>query len=498
MKEDSRVDERTLEEIYVPPFGAAIRQGHVGTVMCAYVKTNGTYSCENQHLLEDILRKDFHFDGWVMSDWGATHSTVASAENGLDQEMPDDKYFGAALKAAVESGAISMAVVDRHVRHILVPMFRQGLFDHPQSGTWAADARSPQHDQFALKAAEQGTVLLKNKGGILPLAPGLSVAIVGASGSASPKVEGGGSSQANPPYVVSPLEGIHKRAGAGVKVSYADGGDVTTAEKAARDADVAIVFVRTEETEGADRPNLELPENQDALIEAVAHANKHTIVVLDTGGPVLMPWVNEVAGILEAWYSGQEDGNAIAAILYGDVNPSAKLPLTFPRSETEVPTADKQQWPGVDGRSIYSEGLKVGYRWYDSTHAQPLFPFGFGLSYTRFRVSRLRVQAVRDSSSRMQVSVDVSNTGKRAGAEVVQVYVKHPAADGEPPHQLRAFAKVRLKPGETKTAHLTLDGTSFSIFSPGAHRWVHRAGTYEILAGTSSRDLPLHRSVQVK
>lgn len=498
MKEDSRVDERTLEEIYIPPFAAAIRQGHVGTVMCAYVKTNGTYSCENQHLLEDILRKDLHFDGWVMSDWGATHSTVGSAEKGLDQEMPDDKYFGAALKAAVESGAISMVVVDRHVRHILVPMFRQGLFDKPRNGTWAADARSPQHDQFALKAAEQGTVLLKDEGGILPLAPDASVVIVGAAGSASPKVEGGGSSQANPPYVVGPLEGIRKRVGEGVKISYADGSDVAAAAKAARDADVAIVFVKTEETEGADRPNLELPGNQDALVEAVARANKRTIVVLDTGGPVLMPWVNEVAGVIEAWYSGQEDGNAIAAVLYGDVNPSAKLPLTFPRSETEMPTAAKQQWPGVDGKSIYSEGLKVGYRWYDSAHAQPLFPFGFGLSYTTFRVSGLKVEPARDSSSGMQVSVGVSNTGKRAGAEVVQVYVEHPKADGEPPHQLRAFAKIWLKPGEMKTVHLTLGGTSFSIFSAEAHRWVHRAGRYEVLAGTSSRDLPLRRSVDVK
>ncbi len=505
-KEDSRVDERTLHEIYLPPFAAAVRDAHVGTFMCAYVRTNGVYSCESDYLLNEVLRKQLRFDGWVMSDWGATHSTVESVDHGLDQEMPDGGFLGDKLKAAVENGQVSMEVLDSHVLHILVPMFQHGLFDQPNRGSWSANARSPEHDMFSRKVAEEGTVLLKNDRGILPLSESVEIAVIGAAGSARPKIEGGGSSQANAPYVISPLEGIRKRLGEGgtTKVSFADGSSLSESAAVARKAGVAIVFANTEETEGTDRPNLELPGNQDALIEAVAAVNRNTIVVLDTGGPVLMPWLDLVAGVIEAWYPGQEDGNAIAAILYGDVNPSAKLPLTFPRSAEAIPTASKEQWPGVDGRSIYSEGLNVGYRWYDATNTQPLFPFGFGLSYTTFSLSRLAIEpegptrGVAASSGSFVVHVDVTNTGARKGAEVVQVYVAHPAADGEPPHQLRSFAKVQLRPGETKIATMILDPESFMTYDPDAHKWVRRAGTYGVLVGTSSRDLPLMRAVTIR
>jgi beta-glucosidase len=499
-REDSRVDERTLQEIYLPPFAAAIREGHVGTLMCAYVKTNGSYSCENEHLLKDVLRTQLRFDGWVMSDWGATHSTADAANHELDQEMPDDKFFGAKLKEAVESGQVSLPALDGQVRDILIPMFRQGLFDRVQSGSWEASARNPEHDAFARTVAEEGAVLLKNHAGVLPLGAGASVAVIGAPGGSAPKVEGGGSSGANAPYVISPLEGIRRCSGNAGRVTYADGSDLDAAASAARNADVALVFAQTKETEGSDRPNLELPGNQDALIAAVAQTGKRTIVVLNTGGPVLMPWLDKVAGVIEAWYPGQEDGNAIAAILYGDVNPSGKLPLTFPRSAGEIPTATKEQWPGVDGRSEYSEGLNVGYRWYDATHAQPLFPFGFGLSYTTFRLSRLAVEPAkpRAAAYREMVRVDVTNTGRRKGTEVVQMYVAHPARDQEPPHQLRAFERVELKPGETKTVRLALDRQSFSVYDPARHAWVFRAGVYEILAGSSSRDLPLHASISIR
>jgi beta-glucosidase len=496
-KEDSRVDERTLEEIYLPPFAAAVREGHVGTFMCAYVKTNGVYSCENDFLERGVLRQQFGFDGWVMSDWGATHSTIDSALHGLDQEMPDDKFYGASLKAAIEKGEVSTAALDDHVRNILVTMFRQGLFDKKQTGTWASNARRPEHDAFSRYAAEQGTVLLKNDKGILPLAPGTSIAVIGTSGGKTPKALGGGSSNANPPYIVSPFDGIAKRAGSADKVTYADGTDLIAAARDAHNADVTIVFANTAETEGSDRPDLTLPNNQDALIAVVAAAAKKTIVVLNTGGPVLMPWIDKVAGIVEAWYPGQEDGNAIAAVLYGDVNPAAKLPLTFPHTADQIPTPSKEQWPGVDGQSQYSERLNIGYRWYDANNVAPLFPFGFGLSYTTFKVSHLAVSpATADAAQAITVIVDVSNTGSRKGAEVVQVYVGHPPANGEPPHQLRAFAKVELNPGETKTLTLTIDGDSFSIYDESIHRWAHMPGSYEIFAGTSSRDLPLHAAVQ--
>jgi beta-glucosidase len=502
-REDSIVDERTLQEIYLPPFEASVKDGHVGTFMCAYVKTNGVYSCENAHLLKNLLRDQLKFDGWVMSDWGATHSTVDSANNGLDQQMPDDKYYGAPLKKAVEDGQVSVSAINEHVRNIFVPMFRQGLFDKSQPGTWASNVRSAKHDAFSRMVAEQGTILLKNDQSILPLSPHASIAVLGEAGNKTPKAEGGGSSAVIAPYIVSPLDGIRRRAGTGAQVVYAEGSDLAAAAKTAGDARIALVFVHTDETEGKDRPNLELPGNQDQLIETVAVANKHTIVVLDTGGPVLMPWADKVAGIIEAWYPGQEDGNAIAAILYGDVNPSGKLPLTFPRAADAIPTAKKDQWPGVDGRSIYSERLDVGYRWYDATNTQPLFPFGFGLSYTTFAVSHLAVEPANvqlnsdAAAEKVNIRLDVTNTGKRKGAEVVQVYVGQPAANGEPPHQLRGFAKVQLEPGETKPVSIDLDARSFSTFDPSQHRWIIRDGTYQIMAGTSSRDLPLHSTVTV-
>jgi beta-glucosidase len=502
--QNSVVDDRTLHEIYLPPFAAAVEDGHVGTFMCAYVKTNGKYSCENPDLLITILRGQLKFDGWVMSDWGATHSAIPSAESGLDQEMPGSKYYGDSLKTAVTVGQVKMSVIDDHVRHILVPMFRQGIFDGAPSGSWTASARSPERDAFSREVAEKGTVLLKNAGHLLPLRKQTRVAILGVAGGASPKAEGGGSSGVVAPYKISPLDGIRNYAGQEADVTYSDGNDLKASAEAARAADVAIVFVQTDETEGSDRPNLSLPGNQDALIEAVAAANKNTIVVLDTGGPVLMPWIDQVAGVVEAWYPGQEDGNAIAAIIYGDFNPSAKLPLTFPRTATAIPTASQQQWPGVNGESAYSEQLDVGYRWYDATNTEPLFPFGFGLSYTVFELSHLEVTPATVHSpigpvrTQVMVKVDVRNTGDRDGAEVVQVYVEQPAQNGEPPRQLRAFAKVLLKAGERSRVSLGLDPHSFSIYDSSSHQWISPTGEYTVRVGTSSRNLPLSRKVRVK
>ena len=500
-KEDSIVDRRTLHEIYLPPFEVAIEEGHVGTVMCAYVKTNGSYSCENPYLLTTLLRKQLDFQGWVMSDWGATHSTVASAEAGLDQEMPDAKYYGAALKAAIASGRVSSATLDEHVRRILATMFRFGLFDKPQTGTWNSYVRTPEHAAFSLQAAEQGTVLLKNTDRLLPLSDGESIAVIGAAGGAKPKASGGGSSGMIAPYVITPVDGIRKRVAGHAQVSYADGSDPAKVAEVAKAAKVAIVFVNTDDSEGRDRPNLELPNHQDELVEMVATANPNTIVVLNTGGPVLMPWVDKVSGLIEAWYPGQEDGTAIAAILYGDVNPSGKLPLTFPRAADEIPTSTAAQWPGVNGNSTYSENLDVGYRWYDAHQVQPLFPFGYGLSYTTFKVSNLRVTPAKitgvDLTTNVQVDLRVKNTGKREGAEVVQVYVGQPGRNGEPPRQLRAFTKVNLQAGQSRSVSLNLNTRSFSIYDPDIHAWKMPSGNYEILAGTSSRDLPLERDIEV-
>ncbi len=500
-KEDSIVDERTLHEIYLTPFAAAIEQGHVGTVMCAYVKTNGIYSCESADLLTEMLRNELHFDGFVMSDWTATHSTVDAVEHGLNQEMPGQKFFGPGLRAAVDAGKVSRSVIDERVREILTPMFRQGLFDKPNTGSWTANVQTPEHASFSRSAAEQGTVLLKNAGGLLPLDRNASIAVIGEAGGSKPKAEGAGSSGVVASYIVSPVDGLRKAAASGSLITYADGTDLAAAASAARQAKVAIVFVHTDETEGSDRPDLVLPSNQDEMIATIAAANARTIVVLDTGGPVLMPWIDKVAGVIEAWYPGQEDGNAIAAILYGDVNPSGRLPLTFPRSAAETPTSTQQRWPGVDGRSEYSEKLDVGYRWYDATHTDPLFPFGFGLSYTTFRLSDLSVTPRRDpggtSWRNISVTVSVTNTGKRAGAEVVQVYVQQPVTNGEPPHQLSAFGKVDLQPGETKPVILSLDQRAFSIYDADARQWKTPTGKYTVLVGSSSRELPLRSEISI-
>jgi beta-glucosidase len=387
------------------------------------------------------------------------------------------------------------------VRRILLEMFRFGLFDKAQPGTWTADVQTPEHDAFTLKASEQGTVLLKNDGNLLPLPAADSIAVIGAPGGVKPKAEGGGSSGVIASFSISPLDGIRKRLGANGKVSYSDGADLAAAAKTAHAADVAIVFVETSDAEAMDRKDLTLPNHQDELINAVAAANPNTIVVLDTGGPVLMPWIKRVRGIVEAWYPGQEDGNAIAAVLYGDVNPAGKLPMTFPATENGVPAGTPERWPGVDGKSHYSEKLEVGYRWYDATGTEPLFPFGYGLSYTTFQLSNLGIAArpiPGPIELHVSVNVTVTNTGKRAGAEVVQVYVAQPLANGEPPRQLRGFAKVFLAPGRSKRVSIALDPRSFSIYSVDEHRWISPNGTYEILAGTSSRDLPLHGEITVK
>ena len=338
-KEDSIVDRRTLHEIYLPPFEAAIEEGRVGTVMCAYVKTNGSYSCESPYLLTTLLRKQLDFQGWVMSDWGAMHSTVASANAGLDQEMPDAKYYGASLKAAIASGQVST--------RLLMSMFggfwsRCFALDSSTSFKRERGTRLFARRRtllFHWKRRSKGTVLLKNKDGLLPLPGGESIAVIGAAGGAKPKASGGGSSGMIAPYVITPVDGIRKRVAGHAQVAYDDGSDLARAAEVAKAAKVAIVFVNTDDSEGRDRPSLELPNHQDELVEAVAAANPNTILVLNTGGPVLMPWIDKISGLIEAWYPGQEDGNAIAAVLYGDVNPSGKLPLTFPRRPTRYQRA---------------------------------------------------------------------------------------------------------------------------------------------------------------
>ena len=508
--DDDVIDSRTLHEIYLPAFYDAVTKGGAGSVMCSYSSPNGTYACQNAPLLS-ILEQDWGWKGFVGSDYGAVHSTVASANAGLDQEQASS-YFGSPLTAAVNDGQVSMATIDEADTRILTEMFRFGLFNHQPTGTEATDASTPAHVRFTQQNSERGTVLLKDAGSVLPLSSeASSIAVIGADGSTAPETAGGGSAAVNPTgSVISPLQGITARAGSGVAVSSYAGTTPADAAKAARGAKVAIVFANNFESEGSDLPNITLQGNQNAVINAVANANPHTVVVLNTGGPVTMPWLSKVQGVLEAWYPGQQDGAAIASILFGDANPSGHLPETFPASLAQAPTYPKARFPGANGKVEYSDGLEVGYRYYDTADVTPLFPFGYGLSYTSFRYSHLRLSSTRvhnttsgpdggQSTDELQVSATVTNTGARAGADVAQLYLGDPAATGEPARQLEGYQRVMLKPGQSTRVRFALDGHALSYYETSADGWVLPTGDFTAYVGDSSAlsDLPLSKSFTV-
>ena len=495
------VDERTLHEIYLPAFEASVREGRVASIMGAYNKVNGKYCCENDELLNQILKQDWHFNGFVTSDFGAVHSTVPSALAGLDLEMPTGKYFGTNLERAVIAGRVSTSVIDDKLIRRFRTMMEFGFFDH------ATKPRPIPARKDGLKAghfAEEGMVLLKNDGNELPLNPKSlrSITVIGPY-AAKAMTGGGGSSHVEPLYTVAPVKGIRERVGSKVKVAFADGKDVTQAVALAKSSDVAIVMVGEHETEGRDH-SLTLSGNQDALVEAVAAANPHTVVVLKTGSAVFMPWLDKVPAILEAWYPGEEDGNAVAAVLFGDVNPSGKLPITFPKRLADLPANTPEQYPGVDGVEHYSEGIFVGYRHFDADGIKPLFPFGYGLSYTTFAYKKLAISSKHfpadlQSAETVTVGLDVTNTGKRFGKEVVELYVGFPSTPAvpQPPAQLKGFAKVALRPGQTRHVQMKLDPHSFACWDTHTHGWAIVSGTYRIMVGSSSRDLELQDSLKI-
>lgn len=496
------VDERTLHEIYLPAFEASVKEGNVASLMAAYNKVNGLYCCENPVLLDQILKKDWGFRGFITSDFGAVHSTAASALAGLDLEMPTGKYFGTNLGTAIESGKVPMAVIDDKLVRRFRTMMEFGFFDRATKlGPIAARKNGAEARHFA----EEGMVLLKNSGNELPLNPkGLhSIALIGPFAT-NAMTGGGGSSHVEPLYTVSPIEGIQQRVGSKVKITLNDGKNVAEAVALAKASDVAVVMVGDDATEGKDHL-LTLSGNHDELIEAVAAANPHTILVLKTGSPILMPWVGKVPAILEAWYPGEEDGNAVAAVLFGEVNPSGRLPITFPKSLADLPANTPEQYPGVNGTAKYSEGIFVGYRHFDAHKVEPLFPFGYGLSYTTFAYKNLTItpQNVSTNGTAEQsatVELDVTNTGKKFGKAVVQLYLGVPSSEEVPqaPAQLKGFEKVALKPGQTRHVRLKLDGRSFAYWDANAHGWKIAPGTYAIMVGASSRNFELQGSLQVK
>jgi beta-glucosidase len=667
---DAHVDERPLRELYLRPFEAAVKDGDVATVMCSFNRVNGAYACEDQVLITQILKGEMGFQGFVMSDFGGTHSTVGSAAAGLDQELAQERYYGWALDAAVQRGDVAPALVDDKARRIVRAMFERGLFDTP-----VAVAPLPERDHGARsrEIAEQGVVLLKNQG-LLPLsADGLrSIALIGPD-AADASTQGGGAARVEPTYAVTALDGLRQRAGPAVRVEWAPGtdpvspahllpglpavpsavltppggdpakhgvraqfwldgsfdgapdvtrvdpqvahssgffdypsvnasavpqlpsafsltryaarfsatltapatGDYTfeltcrgqgrlyldgarvlddpaphplasrsvqvhlgagerhelrvdysasspeigvavdtggdvklgwtpppgTASPSVRDAaalaaasDVAVVVVRDYGTEERDRLELALPDDQDALIQAVAAANPRTVVVLTTGQPTAMPWLDAVPAVLEAWYPGEEQGNVIARVLFGDVNPSGKLPLTFPKTvdgafsgaQAQQAAASAQAGPRAD----YAEGLLIGYRWYDAKGVEPLFPFGYGLSYTEFRYEDLKVE------SPTRVSFTLRNTGARAGAEVAQVYLGPCPGDGAaPPSALAGFAKVALAPGESQRVAVDLGADALSSWSADQHAWTTPSCQRALHVASSSRDVRLDGTI---
>jgi beta-glucosidase len=522
------IDKRAARESDLLAFEIGLQESDVAAVMCSYNRVWGDYACENKYLLTDIVKKDWNFKGFILSDWGGTHSIERSSAAGLDHEEPGEIFYGDEFKKAVEAGKVPASELDDHVRRILRAMFATGVIDDPPQKS-VVDIMGG--FEVAQKIAEQSTVLLKNDHAQLPLDAGKihSIAVIGPHADVG-MISGGGSAQVDPPggnaimppgkgntywqahiwFPTSPLKSIRAKAPA-ANVQFDSGADPATAAALAKNADVAIVFAYQWESEGMDLDSLSLPENQDELIAKVAAANPHTIVVLETGTAVTMPWADQVSGILEAWYAGSRGAEAVANLLFGDVDPSAKLPMTFPRSEADLPhptvvkppkvtvDADRQGWRRIAGglpafQVTYDEGVKVGYKWYDAENKPVLFPFGYGLSYTTYAYSNLKVTPGKNP----RVSFTVTNTGNRAGAEVVEVYASLPPAAAEPPKRLVGFSKVKLNAGESKDVTVDVDPKYLSIFNVEQNGWQLLPGDYSFMVGGSSQTLPLKQSVSLK
>jgi beta-glucosidase len=504
-----QVDDRTLHELYLTPFEMAVKDGDVDSVMCSYNLIGDTHACDDAYTLDTVLRNQWGFTGYVQSDFGATHSTATSLNAGEDFEMSTGVWYTPAnIEAALADGSLSIDTINRALERRYLEMFKEGIFDRPIThGTIDAAANGA----VARSVGEQSSVLLKNDGSLLPLDASKikSIALIGQQSYAGAAVVGGGgSSKVTPLYTVSPLQGLQntlQQLGSSATVNQVivanDNSNLAQATQAAASADVTIVMGGVITSEGSDRPNLSLPNNQDSLISAVAAANPHTVVVLKDGDPVLMPWVDEVPALLEAWFPGEEDGNIVARLLFGQDNPSGKLPVTYPKSAADTPTSTPDRYPGITVNGAptvyYNEGLQMGYRWYDTQGIQPLFPFGYGLSYTTFAFHDLTVSPTQTPAGQVTVGVDVTNTGARTGAEVAQVYLSDPVQAGEPSIQLRGFQKVTLRPGQTRHLAFHVGQRAFSIWNTSEQQWNMVPGTYTVRVGDSSDNLPLSAPVTV-
>jgi beta-glucosidase len=524
------IDPRTLRETDLLAFQIAIGLAKPAGVMCAYNHINGDYACENDYTLNQVLKRDWNFKGFVLSDWGGTHSTAKAALAGLDMDQPgDDNFFSDPLKQAVVSGQVPQARLDDMVHRIIRSMFANDVIDHPTMPRSVVDPFRGRDD--AQHIEEESIVLLQNSGNTLPLSSSKirSIAIIGGhadvgvlSGGGSAQVDSPGGNAINPSqgaspwgkaiyFPSSPLRYIKEQAAPGTAITYDPGTDNAHAAKSAAAAQLAIVFVTQWMSEGQDSATLSLPDNQDALVAAVSAANPNTIVVLENGGPVSMPWAPKVSAILESWYPGIGGAQAIANVLFGRVNPSGKLPVTFAASDGDLPhphvtglterttnngadagTGTRRARPVEFPVDYNVEGMAVGYRWFQERKIQPLFPFGFGLSYTRFAYSDLKLDP-----SAASVSFTLRNSGPMAGDEIAQVYTTLPASSGEPFRKLAAWKRVSLAPGATQTVVIPLDPLYLSTFSTATNSWSRPSGDFLIEVGGASSDLPLHQSLHL-
>ena len=503
------VDQRTLHEIDLVPFQAAVQQGHAATVMCGYNRVNGVFDCENASLLQNTLEKSWGFDGFVMSDAGSAHNVVANLNHGLDFDIADSSYNSPEVEAALASGLVTMATLNEHVIRILTTLFTYGFFDRTAYMKNENTINRASDNAVAEWVEQNGITLLQNNDNVLPLESSQlrSIAVIGSS--ADTYVRGSGSSEVSPTSIVNPLQAIEARAGKSVDVTYDNGAVPSEAAAVAQRADVAIVFVRDSESEGVDKPcmsldcpNVGLPDldngtdeqltigPQAQLIESVAAANPNTVVVLETGAPVLTPWRDMVKGVVEAWYPGQEGGTAIARVLFGDVDPGGRLPATFPASPAQEQTfGNLNAYPGIDGNVYYDEGVFVGYRWFQAHGYTPAYPFGYGLSYTSFDFHDIAITpGGLGQGTVASVSVEVTNTGSRQGFAVPQLYLGLPSLAGvpQPPLQLKGFQKVSLQPGQTATVRFHLNDRSFAYWDNELNSWKVAPGCYGVSVGSAS------------
>ncbi|WP_420237069.1 beta-glucosidase family protein [Telmatobacter bradus] len=519
------IAKRAMQESDLLAFHIALSISHAAAVMCSYNRVNGDYACENAYTLNDVLKKQWEFPGFVLSDWGGTHSVEKASAAGLDQEQPMADFFGPKLKQAVEEGKVPLVEIDEHARRILYAEFASGIVDDPPQKS-VVDAEAGL--EIARRIEEKSIVLLKNSQNVLPLSAAVHrIALIGGHADVG-MISGGGSAQVDPPsgnviapegqktthwqdhvwFPTSPMQTLEARLPQ-TKITFGAGSNLQAAAELAKNSDVAIVFAHQWTAEGMDLPSLALSSDQNALIEAVAAANPRTIVVLENGTAVTMPWLSKVAGVVDAWFAGSAGHKALVSVLVGDVNPSGKLALSFPKSEQDLPhpvipaLSEEDQKMGMGPVSMgarasnytmhYDEGARVGYKWYESEQKQPLFAFGFGLSYTSFAYSGLSVDAARQT-----VQFTVKNTGARAGDEIAEVYARLPKSAGESYKRLAGWKRLTLAPGQSQTVTVALDKRVLAVYDEAKEDWTLTPGEYGVLIGGSSDSTPLTGKLSIQ